>query len=103
MENCAECGKPINPGEPAYASSDPWGKTQLHKTYHSKCGDLFGTKAKDAEIERLRVALKALHDWNVEYACVNNLFNSDGTPATFHELLQARRALEQSARPAKEG
>ena len=47
-----------------------------------------------AEIERLRAALQALHDWNVEYARINNLFNADGTPATFHELLVARRALE---------
>jgi hypothetical protein len=47
-----------------------------------------------AEIERLRAALQALHDWNVEYARINNLFNGDGTPATFHELLQARAALE---------
>lgn len=54
METCAECGKPINPGEPAYAVSDPWGKTQLQKVYHSKCGDPLGIKAKDAEIERLR-------------------------------------------------
>lgn len=46
------------------------------------------------EIERLRAALQALHDWYVEYARINNLFNGDGTPATFHELLQARAALE---------
>lgn len=48
-----------------------------------------------AEIERLRALLQALHDWYVAYARINNLFNSDGTPATFHELLQARAALEQ--------
>ena len=46
------------------------------------------------EIARLRAALQALHDWYVEYARINNLFNGDGTPATFHELLEARRALE---------
>ena len=45
-------------------------------------------------IERLRAALQALHDHDVEYARINNLFNGDGTPATFHELLQARAALE---------
>ena len=48
----------------------------------------------EAEIEQLRAALQALHDWYVEYARINNLFNADGSPATFHELLEARRALE---------
>jgi hypothetical protein len=47
-----------------------------------------------AEIERLQAALRALHDWYVEYARINNLFNADGSPATFHELLEARRILE---------
>ncbi len=47
------------------------------------------------EIERLRAALKGLHDWYVEYAKINNLFNADGTPATFHELLVARRELKE--------
>ena len=46
------------------------------------------------EIERLTTVLQALHDWNVEYARINNLFNADGSPATFHELLEARRILE---------
>ena len=49
-------------------------------------------EAKDNE--RLRTVLQALHDWYVEYARINNLFNADGSPATFHELLEARRALE---------
>jgi hypothetical protein len=47
------------------------------------------------EIERLRTALQALHDWYVEYARINNLFNPDGSPATFHELLEARAALRK--------
>lgn len=46
------------------------------------------------ENQRLRSALRALHDWNVDYAKTNNLHNSDGSPATFHELLVARRVLE---------
>jgi hypothetical protein len=54
-----------------------------------------GIDALRADNERLRAALQALHDWNVEYARINNLFNADGSPATFHELLEARRALEQ--------
>jgi hypothetical protein len=45
------------------------------------------------EIERLRVALKNLHDWYVDYARINNLFNGDGSPGTFHELLEARKLL----------
>lgn len=52
------------------------------------------SRKQKAEIERLTAALQALHDWYVEYARINNLFNGDGTPATFHELLEARRALE---------
>ena len=47
-----------------------------------------------AKIEQLRAALQALHDWYVEYARINNLFNGDGSPATFHELLQARQLLD---------
>ena len=43
---------------------------------------------------RLRDALKFLHDLNVDYSKINNLHNSDGSPATFHELLVARRVLE---------
>jgi hypothetical protein len=56
----------------------------------------YGRHIQDLEIEneRLRTALQALHDWYVEYARINNLFNADGSPATFHELLEARRALE---------
>lgn len=46
-----------------------------------------------ADNKRLRVALKNLHDWYVDYARINNLFNGDGSPGTFHELLEARRAL----------
>jgi hypothetical protein len=45
------------------------------------------------EIELLRGVLQALHDWYVEYARINNLFNDEGSPATFHELLEARAAL----------
>jgi hypothetical protein len=41
-------------------------------------------------------ALKAMHDHAVEYARINNLFNSDGSPATFHELLQARAAIAKA-------
>lgn len=51
---------------------------------------------------RLRSALKALHDWYVEYAKINNLHNGDGSPATFHELLVARRLLELSAHSSAE-
>jgi hypothetical protein len=50
--------------------------------------------ALEADNERLLAVLQALHDWYVEYARINNLFNADGSPATFHELLEARRALE---------
>src|ERR1700721_3620097 len=46
---------------------------------------------------RLRDALKGLHDWYVDYAKTNNLHNGDGSPATFHELLVARRMLELTA------
>lgn len=60
-ETCADCGKPINYGEPSYYSKDPAGG-DFGKTYHSHCGDPFGIKAKDAEIARLRVALKGLVD-----------------------------------------
>lgn len=49
----------------------------------------------ESEIERLRTALKGLHDWYVEYAKVNQLYNSDGAPATFHELLEARKLITQ--------
>jgi hypothetical protein len=40
------------------------------------------------EIERLRSALQGLHDWCVDYVRTNN------SPATFNELLEARRVLE---------
>ena len=46
---------------------------------------------------RLRDSLKGLHDWYVDYAKTNNLHNKDGSPATFHELLVARRMLELTA------
>lgn len=49
MDTCADCGKPIFDGEAGWARSDPYGKR-----YHAACGDPFGLKAKDAEIERLK-------------------------------------------------
>lgn len=51
METCADCGKPIDMHEASYYRKDP--TTDIGKSYHSMCGDPFGTKAKDAEIERL--------------------------------------------------
>lgn len=55
--------------------------------------DLLELPRRRAEVDTLRGALKNLHDWYVEYARINNLFNGDGTPATFHELLEARKLL----------
>ena len=46
------------------------------------------------QIDLAWAALANLHDWYVDYARINNLFNGDGTTATFHELLEARRVLE---------
>lgn len=57
MEICAECKLPITDNEPSYYERDPFGG-DFGKTYHSHCGDPFGVKAKDAEIERLRSELR---------------------------------------------
>ena len=50
------------------------------------------------EVAKLRAALEGLHDWYVEYARINNLFNADGSPATFHELLVARSTLNEETK-----
>jgi hypothetical protein len=55
METCAECGKPIQMGEPSYYRKDP--SDDIGKAFHSACGDPLGIKAKDAEIERLHSIL----------------------------------------------
>lgn len=52
MDNCADCGKPIDMHEPSYYRKDP--TEDIGKSYHSHCGDPFGIKAKDAKIERLQ-------------------------------------------------
>ncbi len=59
----------------------------------SECPTVAFRDDPEDECETLRSALKNLHDWYVEYAHINNLFNSDGSPATFHELLEARKLL----------
>ena len=53
-ETCADCGKPISMHEASYYRKDPSG--EIGQSFHSYCGDPFGTKAKDAEIERLQDA-----------------------------------------------
>jgi hypothetical protein len=45
------------------------------------------------EIERLRAALLDLVSDCEEYARINNLHNSDGSPATNHAMRRARAAL----------
>lgn len=56
MTICADCNKPIQNGEPTYFRSGG-GSGLADKFFHSQCGDPFGIKAKDAEIEMLRSAL----------------------------------------------
>jgi hypothetical protein len=46
------------------------------------------------EIDRLRAALLELVSDCEEYARINNLHNSDGSPATNHAMRRARAALE---------
>jgi hypothetical protein len=60
METCADCGKPINMNDPSYYRRDPSG--DIGKSFHSYCGDPFGTKAKDARIAQLEKALQEIAD-----------------------------------------
>ena len=61
MENCADCGKPIDMHEASYYRKDPL--LDIGQSFHSRCGDPFGIKAKDAEIARL-----TLENWQLKGA-----------------------------------
>jgi len=56
METCADCGKPIEAGQASYYRKDYI--CDIGVTFHSECGDPFGTKAKNAEIVRLKQLVK---------------------------------------------
>lgn len=85
METCADCGKPIDMHEASYYRRDP--TTDIGKTYHSMCGDPFGTKAKDAKINvlvdlvsELREALRQIR------ARANSLQNADSHAECLRQL-----------------
>lgn len=59
-ETCADCGKPINYGEPSYYSKDP--TCDIGKTYHSMCGDPFGAKAMATRVAILADAMGQILD-----------------------------------------
>jgi len=57
MEICADCGKKIGMLEPSYYRK---GDDDIGRAYHAACGDPYGLKAKDAEIELLRAEIEQL-------------------------------------------
>jgi hypothetical protein len=57
METCAECGKPIEMGQPSYYRKRPG--DDIGQSFHSHCGDPMGLKASERRIreeERERCA-----------------------------------------------
>lgn len=57
-ETCADCGKEIGMLDASYYRKEPG--DEIGKSYHSRCGDLFGIKAKDAEIAHLQAEVERL-------------------------------------------
>ena len=59
-EICADCGKPIFGNQGSYYSKNP--DEDIGRAYHSQCGDPFGVRARDAEIARLKSAIREAID-----------------------------------------
>lgn len=57
MDHCAACGKIFNGiNDVGWVQNDPLGKSSVVRKFHSGCGDPFGIKAAQTEIEKLREA-----------------------------------------------
>lgn len=85
----------------------PQGRARLHGIFDADGGCLaecFGQKAAAnarllAAAPEMLDALRSLLADCIEYAAINNLHNSDGTPATHHAMRQAHEAIRKAMEP----